>query len=453
MSSGVVDAEYKPSPYIKENDFVDSLFRPHTVISAAATLLAVFVLQYAFAGTYISHYGMAFLASTGVFLVFSAVFLPDSILVRPHPVVWRITLGIGILYMILVTFLLFLTVGDGRKFFQLLDPALGVPLEEALYATDCSICSIKDLKKIWDALFDEFVVAHTIGYWVKMLVLRDFWLVFALSLGFEVIECTLQYWLENFKECWWDHLILDAFGCNLLGMIVGMATLRYLNMKEYNWVKLHDIKGIKQKALRITMQFTPRDWHIQNWTFFNSPSNTMQVIFVLGTILIQEANIFLLKYLLWIPPAHPFVITRVCIFGLLAIPAVREFYRYFRQERGERRLGAASWVCCLAVYIETAVIIKYGKQTEDFFKPFPTHVRYAWTIAAVSWTTWFVLRYWGHWRVARHSVLRNLLSWIFFFIPVLAFLVMCIISTPGLEELSSAIENLLTQVFRRTIGI
>ena len=431
----------KTKPYLKESDFIDALSRPHTILVAAITLGMMLSSQWIFDSTLECSYRSAFYASCGIFLAFSCVYLPDSILIRPHPMIWRITLGLGVLYMMLMTFLFFLNIHSARSFFAVLDSSLKAPLEERLYATDCSITSWSDMRKITDALFDEFVIAHALGYWFKMMVMRDFWTVMALSLGFEVVECTLQYWLENFKECWWDHLLLDVLGCNLIGMILGYCTLRYFEMKEYTWVKVHDIQGIKKKALRITMQFTPREWHIQKWTFFNHPYHTLQVFFVVGTILMQEANIFLLKYLLWLPPTHPFVIARVGIFAFLAVPAVREFYSFCREKGSCKKLGPSAWVCCIAIFIETAVIIKYGSETGDYTRPFPPHVRLAWMISSISWAVWFVLRYWDHTNIQNHSMLRRATSWVFFFAPLVSFFVMCCMSTPGLEDFKEMVEN------------
>lgn len=39
--------------------------------------------------------------------MFAAVQLPDGILVRPHPVVWRFVKGFSVLYLLLLIFLLF----------------------------------------------------------------------------------------------------------------------------------------------------------------------------------------------------------------------------------------------------------------------------------------------------------------------------------------------------------
>ena len=53
---------------------------------------------------------------------------------------------------------------------------------------------------------DVFVVYHTAGWFAKALVLRDYWFCWILSIMFEVMEYSLQHQLNNFAECWWDHV-------------------------------------------------------------------------------------------------------------------------------------------------------------------------------------------------------------------------------------------------------
>ena len=52
-----------------------------------------------------------------------------------------------------------------------------------------------------------------------------------------------KHWLPNFWECWWDHLFLDLFGCNLIGIILGYYTLKYSSASKINWV--YDPKSVK----------------------------------------------------------------------------------------------------------------------------------------------------------------------------------------------------------------
>ena len=58
---------------------------------------------------------------------------------------------------------------------------------------------------------DEFVIAHTLGWFAKAIVLRDYWFCWILSILFEVMEYSLQHQLPNFAECWWDH-VRNNFG-------------------------------------------------------------------------------------------------------------------------------------------------------------------------------------------------------------------------------------------------
>lgn len=59
---------------------------------------------------------------------------------------------------------------------QHISPDLGVDLPERAYGTDCRLV-LPGWQLNWpvleSTLFDEFVVAHTLGWWCKALMLRD----------------------------------------------------------------------------------------------------------------------------------------------------------------------------------------------------------------------------------------------------------------------------------------
>lgn len=114
-------------------------------------------------------------------------------------------------------------------------------------------CSLSDgVFALQDTLFDEFVLAHIIGWWGKAIMIRNQPLLWVLSIGFEFMEVTaflsffwmfvqhlfifqlrvVQYFpssfnlwfqltfrhmLPNFNECWWDSIILDILICNWFG--------------------------------------------------------------------------------------------------------------------------------------------------------------------------------------------------------------------------------------------
>ena len=59
-------------------------------------------------------------------------------------------------------------------------------------------------------VFDEFVIAHTLGWWGKALMLRDLKLLWVLSIGFELLELTFHHMLPNFNECWRETSLLQG---------------------------------------------------------------------------------------------------------------------------------------------------------------------------------------------------------------------------------------------------
>jgi phosphatidylserine synthase 2 len=58
---------------------------------------------------------------------------------------------------------------------------------------------------------DLFVVAHTLGWFGKALILRDYWFCWIISIAFELCEYSLQHQLNNFAECWWDHVCIYLY--------------------------------------------------------------------------------------------------------------------------------------------------------------------------------------------------------------------------------------------------
>ena len=98
------------------------------------------------------------------------------------------------------------TPDDARSFLTYIDPELGVELEEKEYGGNCLIYDegvpSDPFHNIWDKM-DGFVITHFLGWWLKTLIIRDFWLTSVLSIMFELLEYTLEHQLPNFSECWW----------------------------------------------------------------------------------------------------------------------------------------------------------------------------------------------------------------------------------------------------------
>ncbi len=195
-------------------------------------------------------------ASIAGFLVFSMIQFRDGPFIRPHPVFWRVVLGVNLLYELALVFLLFQDLNSARSMMTYLDPNLGRPLPEKSYAENCALtrqnvwvtvssprlCILSLTHRAQDAI-DIFCLAHALGWFGKALILRDYWFCWVnfqfitdfnylvlperieiLSIAFELAEYSLQHQLPNFAEvslfhssvydatklgrsqCWWDHV-------------------------------------------------------------------------------------------------------------------------------------------------------------------------------------------------------------------------------------------------------
>eukprot|EP01130_Rhizamoeba_saxonica_P017940 TRINITY_DN8846_c0_g1_i2.p1 TRINITY_DN8846_c0_g1~~TRINITY_DN8846_c0_g1_i2.p1 ORF type:complete len:218 (-),score=26.11 TRINITY_DN8846_c0_g1_i2:663-1316(-) len=150
-------------------------------------------------------------ASAAVFLFYSMLQLKDGLFVRPHPMIWRLVKGASVLYLMFLAFLLFQSPDDTRMFFHnYIDEELGVKLPEKSYGEDCRIYTPENPESnfynIKSTIFDEFIIAHFLGWFGKCMIFRDMYLSWFMSIWFEILELSLMHVLPNFIECWWDHV-------------------------------------------------------------------------------------------------------------------------------------------------------------------------------------------------------------------------------------------------------
>ena len=328
-----------------------------------------------------------------VFLGYSLVQGPESCMVRPHPAFWRLVHGLMISYLLFWTYLLFQNVDDARQFLKYLYPELGVDLGERRYGDNCALLLPNHAGINWPVIkatvFDEFVVAHTLGWWGKALIIRDNTMLWFISIAFELMELTFQHWLPNFNECWWDSWVLDVAVCNAIGIVTGMWTVRYFRSKEYNWRGISEHPSLVAKARRGLMQFTPYSWDDFRWHVFSSPKRCLQCFFPVTIILLFEVNHFFLKYELWVPPRNPLNTIRLSLLFLLALPGIKEYYEFInadgpgpgdkdRKDVLGKKLGSFAWLGVAIAFAETLAAVKFGHGL--FTAPWPRHVVWSWGV-------------------------------------------------------------------------
>ncbi|CAJ0926554.1 12956_t:CDS:2 [Entrophospora sp. SA101] len=381
----------QPAAYTENDPTVEFFYRPRTlsVLSAMLIGLLYVAMKPEMIDTSINiKFGA--MAGVGFFLLFAMLQFRDGPFIRPHPVIWRIVLGLGVLYQMFLVFLLFQNKRDARYIFATIDPSLGRPLPERSYADNCEL-TIENIKD----QMDIFVVYHASGWFAKALVLRDYWFCWILSVMFEVMEYSLQHQLNNFAECWWDHWILDVIICNWAGLYLGMKTCEYFEMKGYSWRGIKQIPSLKGKMKRTVQQFTPHHWTKFEWGTTKSFKNYLAVIGLLFLFLQTDLNAFYLKYLLWIPPEHPLNAYRFILLFFCAIPGTREAYQYLT-DKDCKRLGPQAWLTIANIMTESVICFKFGRG--EFPNPAPTSVIIFWTIlisSLVIYAIWqFGIPYW-----------------------------------------------------------
>ncbi|KAL7306409.1 hypothetical protein TKK_0001827 [Trichogramma kaykai] len=352
-------------PHINERPVekisIEFFYQPHTI-----TLLLIsicFVIYFAFARNTSNVEGnlwAGLLAIIFFFLVISVLTFPNGPFTRPHPALWRIVFGCSVLYEMFLLFTLFQDYDTARKVFFWIDPRLAnfrIDMDKE-YGVNCSQINIE---KFWNHI-DIFAAAHFFGWMFKAVLIRHLGLLWAVSVMWEVTEIAFTHLLPNFAECWWDALILDVLLCNGLGIWVGLKICQMLEMREYKWVSIKDIRSTTGKLKRAALQFTPESWTTVRWL---DPTCTHMRFVALCQLVIfwqvSELNTFFLKHVYEFPPSHILVIARLALIGVIVAPSVRQYYLYVTEPTCSR-VGMQCWVYGAIMVTEALLCIRHGAE-------------------------------------------------------------------------------------------
>ncbi|CAN0871499.1 CDP-diacylglycerol--serine O-phosphatidyltransferase 1 [Linum grandiflorum] len=302
-------------------------------------------------------------AMIAVFLAYCLLQAPSTILIRPHPAIWRLVHGMAVIYLVALTFLLFQKRDDARQFMKFLHPDLGVELPEKSYGADCRIYTPENPTS-----------------------------------RFKNLYFTFRHMLPNFNECWWDSIILDILTCNWFGIWAGMRTVRYFDGKTYEWIGISRQPNIMGKVKRTLGQFTPAHWDKDEWHPLLGPWRFLQVLTLCIIFLTVELNTFFLKFCLWIPPRNPVIIYRLILWWLIAIPTIREYNSYLQDRKPVKKVGAFCWLSVAICIIELLICIKFGHGL--YPNPMPKLLVVFWTGVGVSLVSSVLI--WS-WQLQRRS--------------------------------------------------
>uniref|UniRef100_A0A5S6QZL9 Phosphatidylserine synthase n=1 Tax=Trichuris muris TaxID=70415 RepID=A0A5S6QZL9_TRIMR len=340
---------------------IEFFYKPHTLTALAAVVLLL--LYNAFTRSdqsYQDNIWMGLKVVLSTFLVISMISFPNGPFTRPHPVIWRVVFGLSVFYLLSLQFLLFQSFADVKAILRWWDPVRlsRLQLEEKAYAVNCSQV---DLARIWSDL-DVFALGHFLGWAMKALLIRHSIICWYTSVTWEITEIFFTHLLPNFRECWWDAIVLDVLLCNGLGIWFGMFICRKLEMRHYHWESIKNIRGTGGKLKRAVLQLTPASWTKIQWM---GPQFTlkrvMQVWLLVVIWQVTELNTFFIKHIFAIDTRHPLVYFRLTIICLITAPAIRQYYTYIT-DPDCKRLGTQCWVFCAVTLTEAILCVKFSRQ-------------------------------------------------------------------------------------------
>ncbi|CRH00690.1 phosphatidylserine synthase, putative [Plasmodium relictum] len=224
-----------------------------------------------------------------------------------------------IFYYVVIIFCQFFSTNEIKYIIKLLNKNIVFHTVEKSYMDNCN-----SLNNITDKL-DIFVIAHLLGWFIKGFAMRNFFLLNLNSVLFELLELKFQHLLPNFYECWWDHVILDVLGCNLIGIVSSILIMRYFNIPLYDW-KIPDKIKLKKKNL-----IFPALDRICRKMFKNSAS-LLLLIFYSVMVNIIDLNIFFLKAELNLHPTNYMIFFRTALVVLISVKASVELHNCISKE-------------------------------------------------------------------------------------------------------------------------
>jgi len=185
-------------------------------------------------------------------------------------------------------------------------PELGKPVPKSMHTYD-DHCDF-GWENIYDNL-DHYFLQHLTGWFFGSFIFRDALMLHTVSILHEILELTWQHILPHFRECWWDHVLIDVLLSNTPAIIFGLWFQRYMNVKQY------DFMGRKGKK------------SIFDWEIWRCHRRFGQVLCIFLVSITNFLAGFFLINVLWIPPKNYLNVYRLSIVYLGGILAYGEAYR------------------------------------------------------------------------------------------------------------------------------
>jgi phosphatidylserine synthase 2 len=98
------------------------------------------------------------------------------------------------------------------------------------YDDDCDFT----VENLWSNV-DHYFLVHLVNWFLASLVIRDAYVLHLWQVLDEWVEISAQHVMPHFRECWWDHLLMDITFTNIPAIIMGLKFVRWMGYKEYDW--------------------------------------------------------------------------------------------------------------------------------------------------------------------------------------------------------------------------
>ena len=283
-----------------------------------------------------------------------------------------------LLYMCFLICMLMMRPDYGRKILGFLDDNLNKPVTKEMHTYDDN-CEL-EWANIWDN-FDHYYLIHWVDWICATLVIRDPYILHFWQIFDEVIELSLQHILPHFRECWWDHLLIDITLSNIPAIMLGMWILRKCGIREMDWL------GRKGK----------KSW--TEWEVLHCHKKFGILVYQQFLLSVHFAAGFFIMNAFLIPPMHFFPPARMLLYFAFGALACLEGYddgqTWNTPERKDKPIaGRYRWLTFAALLTEIVVVWKYREGTGNILhNPTPVYIWLPWTLgfcALVGW--WLYLR-------------------------------------------------------------
>ncbi|CAD8149311.1 unnamed protein product [Paramecium octaurelia] len=273
---------------------------------------------------------------------------------------WRFMFWLGVCYNAFLIFLIFQNESEARQLMKLGDDSLGRSVTKDMHTYDDN-CEF-ELVNIVDNL-DHYFLLHCLNWFLLAFLLRDAWLLNFWQIFDEVIELSWQHILPHFRECWWDHVLLDVLIGNTLFVFLGLWVSKKLGIEQFDWL------GRKDKSFTQWLV-----WH--DYKYFAAAFGTWLAVtinFLTGFFLMNQ---------LWVPPKCWMVSYRLFVWFGMGVLSWQEQWNDLKGNQDQS--GQCRYLVVWTLFAETFISIKFLKDAGNIqYVDTPYYISIPWIATMV----------------------------------------------------------------------